>query len=124
MKKILNFLKPSWVSEEVKEGTMAAADKKSAMRFCIGGTIIFVLIYAMMYFDLFNTYLNDYYVRSGFVAHLFSWISAIGSIIALWKSPESAMSEKKTWVGVSILILLAAAILFGAGFNFDLNGIE
>lgn len=125
MKKIIDFLKPEWIFDKPKAGSMGAADKKSAVRFCISATVVFTVIYAMMYFNLFGTYLNDYYTRSGAVAHFFSWMAALGSIYSLWKAPDSSLSEKNGWIaGVSILVLLAAAILLGAGFNFDLHGIE
>jgi hypothetical protein len=43
---------------------MGADDKKNYWRMCIGGTVIWLLIYSMMYFNLFGTYLYQYYVRA------------------------------------------------------------
>lgn len=125
MKKIINFLKPEWISKVWREGSMGASDKQSTFWFCIGGTAVLVLIYAMLYFNLFGTYLYEYYIRAGFVAHVVSWIAALGSLIAIWKAPDAITTEKKGWVpAFLVLVLLAAAIIVGAGFDFSLRGIE
>ena len=125
MKKLLSFIFPQWVSETWRPNSMGAADKRNYWGMCIAGTVIWLLIYGMMYFKLFDTYLYLYYVRADWGFHLVSWIAAVGSIISIWKAPD-AESGGLTGQAYSYLIfgLLLAAILFGAGFNFDLRGIE
>lgn len=125
MKKIISFLKPEWISETWPAGSMGEDDKKNYWRMCIGGTIIWLLIYALMYFNLFETYLYQYYIRAGWGFHLVSWIAAVGSIFSIWKAPDvdSAGGNGKMYTYL-IFGLLLVAILFGGGFNFDLHGIE
>ncbi len=120
MKKILEFLTPKWISETWPKDSMGEEDKKTQMKVCLVFSAIFVAIYAMMYFNLFNTNLYDYYVRADWYFHVVSWASALFSIVLLWKSPDSNYGF--TWA-IPFLLLLAA-LLFGAGFDFDLRGIE
>lgn len=125
MKKLLSFIIPKWVSETWNSNSMGSAEKKSNFGICIGGTIIWVLIYSMMYFNLFGTYLHQYYVRADWGYHLISWIAAIISVISIWKAPDAESTGGKTGIYVVLAFgLLVCAILFGAGFNFDLFGIQ
>jgi len=119
MKKILEFLTPKWISETWPKGSMGEEDKKTEMKVCVIFSAIFVVIYSMMYFNLFGTNLHDYYVRTDWYFRLVSWSSALLSLIVLWKSPDS-----KAFMWAVSFGLLLAALLFGAGFNFDLRGIE
>lgn len=125
MKKFLSFFKIEWINEVWREGSMGAAEQKGYWKLCGGISIILVLIYSVMYFNLFNTYFHLYYLRAGFAAHLVSWVCALGSIFYAWKMPDgeaAGLSGKaSTWLMVGLLI---AALLFGFGFNLDLRGIE
>lgn len=104
---------------------MGASEKKSTVRFCIGATAIYLLVYAMLYFNTFSTYLHQYYVRADVGFHVVSWVLAVASLIGIWKAPDSITTEKKGWVPAAVVLgLLAGAILFGAGFDFSLFGIE
>lgn len=125
MKKLINFLKPEWVSKKWRKGSMGEADKKSALRFCAIATVIYFLIYSMLYFGLFNTYMYKIYKATDQEFHLFSWIAAILSIIGIWKLPDATAGEKKGWIfGFFVLFGLALAIVIGGGFDFNLNKIK
>lgn len=122
MKKFLEFLMPKWISETWPKGSMGEEDKKTSMKVCVVFSIVFVLVYSMMYFNLFGTYLYQYYVRADWYFHLISWVAALFSFQRLWKMPDTIGGTALT--GALVFGLLLAAILFGCGFDFDLRGIE
>ena len=113
-------LKPLWLSKEWREGSAGAAEKRSTLRFVIGGSIAFALVLSMLWFNLFDTYLYQSYAKAGGIAHLFSWIFGISSIYALWKTPDFS-GEVKGWIlGLVALGGLALSIMTGSGFNFSI----
>jgi hypothetical protein len=106
-------------------GTMKEADKKAAKRFCIAWTVLVILVAAMIYFNLFDTYLNDYFKRAGTGWNIISVFPFAGSIYFSWKLVDYTWGERGAWLyGVIAVGGLALGILFSAGFNFDLHGIE
>jgi len=122
MKKIFKL---NWLSKDWREGSMGAAEKESFTRFAVIGTVVLGTVLSMLWFNIFNTYLFDFYSRSGGVAHFFSWVFGLTSIFSLWKIPDISASDKFSWAaGLLVVASLALAIIVGAGFNFDLAGIE
>lgn len=120
-------------TDKPRPGSMAEADQRSMIRFCIGATVIVVVVALVTYANLFNTYFFDYF-KAGVAretkwflkaTHYLGALSFAASVYWIWKMPNYSFKEKSAWIyGVVALFLLALGILLAAGFNFDLHGIE
>jgi bacteriorhodopsin len=113
------------MSTNYRPGSMGAAEQKNGKRMAIAIIIIAAIIYADLYFGVYGTYLHKYFVRAAWYHHVFSVIAAVLSVFLPIRAIFSN-DPKKSSVGLAAvgIVMFAVAILFGAGFNFDLTGIE
>lgn len=108
-----------------RKGSAGAAEAKEAKIFRVIWTLVVGVIFSMCYFNLFSTYFFQYQVRSGVVADIASCLCFIGSAGVVWFSDWlEVKGVKGQHITLLMFGLLAVAILFSAGFNFDLHGIE
>lgn len=106
-------------------GTMKEADDKVARRISAISVIILIIVYGMVYFGWFNTYLHDFFERANTVFNIVSVIPALASIYFAAAYPfNEGMNEKNGYVfSLLVLLLVLLAITCAGGFDFSMRGI-
>lgn len=106
-------------------GTMKEADDKVARRISAISVIILIIVYGMVYFGWFNTYLHDFFERAHIAWNILSVPFALGSIYLAAAYPfNEGMSEKNGFVfGLIVIVLVLIAITMAGGFEFSMRGI-
>lgn len=105
---------------------------RQVRNFCIGFSIIVMVIALMTYANFFDTYFFDYFKQG--VARENNWFmkfthylglpSFVFAILFLWKATEFTWAERAWVYAVLALGFVILGIALAAGFNFDLHGIE
>jgi hypothetical protein len=95
-------LKPEWISETWRKGSMGAAEKKNWMAACIVFTAISITLSIVLYFGGGIPTAN-FKGASGFLKFL-SVAGAVISPYSIWKAPDYLAGEKNGFMyGVLLL---------------------
>jgi hypothetical protein len=107
----MSFL-PQWPKHKWREGSEGASQQKTFLILCTAFSVLFLLLYSILFFGLFHTYAHKAFNAASGGLKLLSVLSALGSFYGLWKSPETKTEEKKSWYWIMFIGLFGAAWLF------------
>lgn len=104
-----------------KRVSMYDAERKSLKKAKIVMGIATLILFAMSYLNLFDTYLYMWQDKSGKLAGVFGIAFYIGAIVVLFiESAISSAAKNETLWYIIWIVLLLAAIATSCGFNFSL----
>ena len=115
------------MKSEYRKGSEGAAQEKTENIFRISCTIVAIVLFFMTYFNLFGTYLHGYMQRASFGFKALGVVFFVLTGLTPWffqKVVEKFDKDSRLHWIFFWFAGFAAAILFSAGFNFDLRGIE
>ena len=107
------------------KGSMGDSERKTENKIMAAFSAAVVLIFLMQFFNLFDTYLYDYFSRANFAAKLTGGVLYACAALWMWVARDifPVSMGRISPAGVAFLLLLLA-IATASNFNFDLSGIE
>lgn len=102
-------------------GTMKEADRKAALRFSIGASIIIVVI-ALLCYNVIPSFAGEWHNNAKSWTKDFAFVFFAAALFWIYRANTFAVNEKSSdSFGFVALLLVALGICVSSGFVFDLK---